>query len=46
MNDGHQLKAEKLQKEMDGGGASFVSLEKKEIPVPKSAYMLAVTGAT
>lgn len=46
MNDGHELDADKLKKAMSGGSVSFVSLEKKEIPEPKSAYTLAVTGST
>lgn len=46
MNDGQQLDEEKLKSAMKGGVANFVSLEKKEIPVPKAAYTLAVTGAT
>lgn len=46
MEDGYELSADKLKEVMSGGATSFVSLEKKDIPVPKAAYVLAVTGAT
>lgn len=46
MNDEQKLEEETLKKAFEGGPVEFVSMEEKEIPVAKSAYMLAVTGAT
>ncbi|MFC4993171.1 hypothetical protein [Rubritalea tangerina] len=45
MKDGMKLDETKLKEAFNKGPVSFVSLEEKDQPVPKAAYVLMVKGA-
>jgi hypothetical protein len=45
MEDGKKLDESKLKEAFAKGPVNFVSLEEKEMAVPKAAYMLQVSGA-